>query len=333
MKVAIFSTKPYDRRFFESVNESHGHNLVFFETRLSSESVKLAAGFPIVCVFVNDLLDKSMVAELASHGTRLIALRCAGYNNVDLSAAAKNDLTIARVPSYSPYAVAEHTVGLLLTLNRNIHRAYNRVREGNFAIDGLLGFDLHGKTVGVLGTGRIGALVCRILNGFGCKLLAYDVKPNPDCESLGVEYVEREEIFASSDIVTLHCPLTPETHHVIDAVAIDQMQKGTLLVNTSRGPLVDTDAVVAGLKSGKLGAVGLDVYEEEADLFFEDLSNQVLQDDTLARLLTFPNVLITSHQAFFTREAMQNIAETTLSNITAFEHGELDPTNVVSESS
>lgn len=333
MKVAIFSTKPYDRRFFESVNESHGHDLVFFETRLSSESVKLAAGFPIVCVFVNDLLDKSMVAELASHGTRLIALRCAGYNNVDLSAAAEHDLTIARVPSYSPYAVAEHTVGLLLTLNRNIHRAYNRVREGNFAIDGLLGFDLHGKTVGVLGTGRIGALVCRILNGFGCKLLAYDVNPNPDCESLGVEYVEREEIFASSDIVTLHCPLTPETHHVIDAAAIDQMQKGTLLVNTSRGPLVDTDAVVAGLKSGKLGAVGLDVYEEEADLFFEDLSNQVLQDDTLARLLTFPNVLITSHQAFFTREAMQNIAETTLSNITAFEQGELDATNVVSESS
>lgn len=331
MKVAVFSTKPYDRRFFESANEKHGHELSFFETRLSRESVKLAADFPAVCVFVNDQLDKSIVSELAEHDTQLIALRCAGYNNVDLPAAAEQKLTVARVPAYSPYAVAEHTVALLLTLNRNIHRAYNRVREGNFAIDGLLGFDLHEKTVGVVGTGRIGALVCHILHGFGCRLLAYDLQPNSDCEKLGVQYVDREKLIAAADIVSLHCPLTPETHHVIDAAAIDRMRTGALLINTSRGPLVDTDAVIAGLKSGKLGAVGLDVYEEEADLFFEDLSNQVLQDDTLARLLTFPNVLITSHQAFFTREAMQNIAETTLANITAFSQGELEPANVVKQ--
>ena len=329
MKVAVFSTKPYDRRFFEVANAAHEHELTFLDSRLSPESTKLAADYPAVCVFVNDQLDAAVLAELAAHGTNLIALRCAGFNNVDLKAAAANGLTVVRVPAYSPYAVAEHTVALLLTLNRRIHRANNRVREGNFAIDGLLGFDLHGKTVGVVGTGRIGAIVCQIFKGFGCELLAYDVQRNAECELLGASYVSTDELFASADVISLHCPLTPETHHLIDGEAIGKMKPGAVLINTSRGPLVDANAVIVGLKSGKLGAVALDVYEEEADLFFEDLSNRVLQDDTLARLLTFPNVLITSHQAFFTREAMQNIADTTLENIAAFATGELNPANVV----
>ena len=329
MKVAVFSTKPYDRRFFELANVRHGHDLTFLEARLGSESVILANGFEAVCVFVNDKLDASVVERLASQGTKLITLRCAGFNNVDLAAAAKHDMTVARVPAYSPHAVAEHTVALLLTLNRRVHRAYHRVREGNFAIDGLMGFDLHGKTAGVVGTGRIGVIVCRILQGFGCKILAYDVQPNPECEARGVEYVELDELISNADILTLHCPLNPKTHHLVDAEAINRMKHGVTLINTSRGPLVDSHAVIGGLKSGKIGAIALDVYEEEADFFFEDLSNIVLQDDTLARLLTFPNVLITSHQAFFTQEAMENIAETTLSNITRFGEGNLEPGNVV----
>ena len=330
MKVAVFSTKPYDRRFLEAANRSHQHELVFLEGKLGPESAKLVAGFPVVCVFVNDQLDASVISELAAHDTRLIALRCAGFNNVDLHAAAENGIAVARVPAYSPHAVAEHTVALLLTLNRRIHRAFNRVREGNFAIDGLLGFDLHGKTVGVVGTGRIGEIVCQIFRGFGCELLAYDLKPNPACQQLGARYVSTDELFGSADIISLHCPLTPDTHHLIDDTAVGKMKAGAVLINTSRGPLVDANAVIVGLKSGKLGAVALDVYEEEADLFFEDLSNKVLQDDNLARLLTFPNVLITSHQAFFTQEAMHNIAETTLANIAAFDAGSLDPANVVS---
>ena len=270
-----------------------------------------------------------MVEGLANLGIRLIALRCAGYNNVDVLAATNNDLAIARVPAYSPHAVAEHTVALLLTLNRRIHRAYNRVREGNFAIDGLLGVDLHEKTAGVVGTGRIGQLVAQLLRGFGCRVLAYDVYPNNELAASGVEYVGVPTLLRESDIVTLHCPLTPETRHLIDDEAVASMKPGVMLINTSRGPLVDSQAVIAGLKSRKIGAMALDVYEEEADVFFEDLSNEVLQDDTLARLLTFPNVLITSHQAFFTREAMQNIAETTLANVSDFAAGQLSATNQV----
>jgi D-lactate dehydrogenase len=231
-------------------------------------------------------------------------------------------LTVVRVPAYSPYAVAEHTVGLILTLNRKIHRAYARVREGNFALDGLLGFDLNGRTVGVIGTGKIGAVVARIMNGFGCQLLAYDPFPTPECERLGVKYVSLPQLFAASDIVTLHCPLTPETHHLIDAQAIGQMKSGFMLINTGRGALIDTQAVIEALKSGQIGYLGLDVYEEEADLFFEDLSDKVIHDDVFARLLTFPNVVITGHQGFFTEEALKSIAETTLSNITAFEQGQ-----------
>ena len=325
MKVAVFSTKSYDRTFLEAANVGGQHELVFFEPRLNLETSVLAAGFPAVCAFVNDCLDAKTLRAIAQNGVRLLALRSAGFNHVDLAAARELDLTLLRVPAYSPYAVAEHAVALILSLNRKIHRAYNRVREGNFALDGLLGFDLHGKTVGIVGTGRIGAITAKILHGFGCRLLGYDVSQNPDCVALGMEYMALGELFAASDIVSLHCPLIPETYHLIGAEAIGQMKPGMMLINTSRGQLIDTKAVTKGLKSGKIGYLGLDVYEQETDLFFEDLSNQVIQDDVFQRLLTFPNVLITGHQAFFTEEALKNIAETTIGNITDFEQGRTCP--------
>lgn len=319
MRIAVFSAKSYDRRFLEAANEDAQHELVFFETQLQPSTAVLADGSPAVCAFVNDVLDAEVLSALKEYGTQLIALRSAGFNHVDIEKAAELDLTIARVPAYSPYAVAEHTIGLLLALNRNLHRAYTRVREVNFSLDGLLGFDLHGKTVGIVGTGKIGTIVARILKGFGCHLLAFDLYPNDTCRDLGVEYVDLDGLFARSDIITLHTPLTPDTYHLVGEEALEQMKEGVVLVNTSRGALIDTQAVVEALKTGSVGALGLDVYEEEGDLFFEDLSSHVIQDDTFARLLTFPNVLITGHQAFFTEEAMTNIAETTLSNVTAFE--------------
>jgi D-lactate dehydrogenase len=319
MHVTVFSTKPYDRRFLEEANANAGHSLSFHEARLSAETGGLANGADAVCVFVNDEVNAGVLASLASMGVKLVALRAAGFNNVDLEAARREGITVARVPAYSPYAVAEHTIALILTLNRNIHRAYNRVREGNFALDGLLGFDLVGKTVGVVGTGKIGEVVCRILTGFGCTVLAYDPQPNAICEQMGVRYAPLEELLSMSDIVSLHCPLTPATHHLIDAQALGRMKRGVMLVNTSRGAVIDTRAVLRGLKDGTIGHLGLDVYEEEADLFFEDLSQRFIGDDVFARLLTFPNVLITGHQAFFTQEALTNIAETTISNITLFE--------------
>jgi len=319
MRIAVFSAKPYDRRFLEAANADAGHDLVFYETQLQPNTTVLADGFPAVCAFVNDVLNAEVLEALTQHGTRLIALRSAGFNHVDIEKAEELNLTVARVPAYSPYAVAEHTVGLLLALNRKLHRAYTRVRETNFSLDGLLGFDVHDKTVGIVGTGKIGTIVARILNGFGCHLLAYDLYPNDECRALGVEYVELDDLFARSDIITLHTPLTPDTYHLVSEDALDQMRDGVMLLNTSRGALIDTQTVVEALKTGKVGALGLDVYEEEGDLFFEDLSSHVIQDDTFARLLTFPNVLITGHQAFFTEEAMTNIAETTLSNATAFE--------------
>lgn len=321
MKVAVFSTKSYDRRFLEAANEKYGHDLVFFEPRLHLETSALAVGFPVVCIFVNDLLDATALAAVAKGGTHLIALRSAGFNHVDLSAARGLGLSIVRVPAYSPYAVAEHTVGLILALNRKIHRAYNRVREGNFALDGLLGFDLHGRTVGIVGTGKIGAITAQILRGFGCHLLGYDLYQNPECHAIGMQYVSLPELFGAADIISLHCPLSPETYHLIDDAAIDKMKAGVMVINTSRGALIDAQAVTNGLKSGKIGYLGLDVYEQESDLFFEDLSNRVIQDDVFQRLLTFPNVLITGHQAFFTEDALRNIAETTLANITDFEAG------------
>lgn len=318
MRITVFSAKPYDEDFLTAAAGPR-HELSFMPARLDPRTVALAHGAQAVCVFVNDIVDLTVLEALAAQGVRLVLLRCAGFNNVDVAAAEQLAIAVGRVPAYSPHAVAEHTLGLILSLNRKIHRAYNRVREGNFALDGLLGFDLHGKTVGVVGTGAIGGLLCHILRGFGCRVLAIDPAPEGALEAAGVEYVDRESLFAASDIVSLHCPLTPESWHMIDATAVRQMRRGVMLVNTSRGALVDTPAVIAGLKSGAIGALGLDVYEEEADLFFENLAGQVLQDDVFARLLTFPNVLVTAHQAFFTREAMTAIARTTIENAEAFE--------------
>lgn len=322
MNVGVFSTKAYDRHFLSAANVRYGHELVFFEARLNAETVPLAAGFPAVCPFVNDQLDAGVIATLAEQGTSLIALRSAGFNNVDLEAAAQHGLAVARVPAYSPHAVAEHTVALMLALNRKIPQARARVRDGNFALDGLLGFDVNRRTVGIIGTGSIGAVVAQIMHGFGCRLLGYDPYPNPRCEALGLTYVALEELFSESDIISLHLPLTPESYHLVNAEALAWMKDGVMLINTSRGALLDTQAVIDALKSGKIGYLGLDVYEEEADLFFEDLSAKILKDDVFARLLTFPNVLITGHQAFFTEEALRTIAETTLDNISRCERGE-----------
>ncbi len=318
MKTAVFSTKRYDREFLTAANAG-AHELHFFEAHLYGSTAPLAASFGAVCVFVNDTVDSPVLAQLAAGGTRLIALRCAGFNNVDLAASKRHGIGVVRVPAYSPHAVAEHTVGLILALNRHLHRAYNRVREGNFALDGLLGFDLHGRTVGLIGTGKIGAVVAKLMRGFDCEVLAMDPFPNPECLALGVRYVTLDELLARSDIISLHCPLTPENHHIINAAALARMKDGAMLINTSRGALVDTLAVIEALKSGKLGYLGLDVYEEEGDIFFEDLSSEIIRDDVFTRLLTFPNVLITGHQAFFTRNALEKIAATTIANLSQFE--------------
>ena len=319
MKVAVFSTKSYDESSLSAIADKKGHELHFFEPRLSIETVPLARGFDAVCVFVNDQLTDATIASLAEGGVTAIALRCAGFNNVDLDAAARHGIQVVRVPAYSPHAVAEHTAALVLSLNRKIHRAYNRVRDGNFALAGLLGFDLYGRTVGLIGTGKIGANFARIMNGFGCRLLGFDRYQNPDCLALGLRYCELDEVFSQSDILSLHCPLTPETHHLIDEEAIARMKRGVMIVNSSRGAVIDTRAVINGLKSGQIGHLGIDVYEEEADVFFEDLSSQVIPDDTLSRLLTFPNVLVTGHQGFFTEDAIASIAETTMQNLTDLE--------------
>ncbi|MDP2330046.1 MAG: 2-hydroxyacid dehydrogenase [Reyranella sp.] len=319
MRVAVFSTKPYDRKFLDAANTDAGHEFVYLESRLTLQTVGAAEGARAVCAFVNDELGRSVLEALSQRGVRLVALRCAGFNNVDLVAARDLGVTVARVPEYSPHAIAEHTAALVLSLNRKTHRAYARVREGNFALDGLLGFDLNGRTVGIVGTGRIGAVFARIMTGFGCTILAFDPRRNPDCKAIGVRYVSLDELLAGSDVVSLHCPLTPETHHLIDAAAVARMREGAMLINTSRGAVIDTRAVIKALKTGRIGSLGLDVYEEEADLFFEDLSDKVIQDDVFARLLSFPNVLITGHQAFFTAEALRGIAETTMANITGFE--------------
>jgi D-lactate dehydrogenase len=322
MRIAVFSTRSYDREFLARANLVGRHRLDFHEARLDVDSAALASGADAVCAFVNDRLDAEVLRQLHAGGVRLVALRSAGFNHVDLAAAAALGIAVGRVPEYSPHAVAEHTAALLLALNRRIHRAYNRVREGNFALAGLLGFDLHGRTVGIVGTGKIGSCFARIMAGFGCQLLGVAPRPNPDCLALGMRYVELPELLAASDVVSLHCPLTPQTHHLIDADALARMKRGAMLLNTSRGAIVDTGALIAALKARTLGSLGLDVYEEEADLFFRDLSGEVIDDDVFARLLTFPNVLITGHQGFFTEEAMTAIATTTLANIDAFEdHG------------
>ena len=325
MRVAVFSTKSYDEQFLRAANREAGHELTFFEPHLSERTCRLAEGYAAICAFVNDQLTEAVLECLAQSGTGLVAMRCSGFNNVDLRAAKRLGLTVARVPAYSPHAVAEHTVGLILALSRRLYKSYNRVREGNFNLEGLLGMDVHDKTAGVVGTGRIGAIVARILLGFGCRVLCYDVKQDPQLVATGARYVPLDELLSQGDIITLHCPLVPQTHHMIDAPALATMKEGAMLINTSRGALVDTRAVVRALKSGKIGALGLDVYEEEADLFFEDLSTQLIQDDVFARMLTFPNVLITGHQAFFTEGAMEAIAAKTIENITAFEEGRQPP--------
>ncbi len=322
MRVAVFSTKPYDIEFMTKANDNVGHELIFHESPLTYRTASLAENCPAVCVFVNDEVDERVLNRLSDMDIFLVALRSAGFNNVDLEAAERLGITVARVPAYSPYAVAEHAVAMILALNRKIHRAYNRVREGNFALKGLLGFDLNGRTVGIVGTGKIGRITAAILKGFNTELLAYDPYPSDEITALGGTYVPLEELLSRSHIVSLHTPLTPETHHMINADTLRLMRRGAMLINTSRGGLIDADAAIDALKSGQLGYLGMDVYEEESGLFFEDLSSEIIPDDTFARLLTFPNVLITGHQAFFTEEALGAIAQTTISNITLFEdHG------------
>jgi D-lactate dehydrogenase len=321
MDLALFSAKRYDRESFSAANEDGAHRLTFLDARLEPSTLALVPDGAAVCAFVNDDLGSEVIAGLAERGVGLIALRCAGFNHVDLEAAQRHGLTVARVPAYSPNAVAEHTLALILSLNRKIPRAYNRVRDGNFALDGLLGFDLAGKHAGVVGTGQIGGLVARLLWHLRCDVVAFDPFPDPALQSLGVRYAPLDEVVATSDVLSLNCPLTPETHHLIDAAAVAAMKPGVMLVNTGRGALIDTSAVIDGLKSGRIGSLALDVYEEESSLFFEDRSEEIILDDVFARLLIFPNVLITAHQAFFTHEALEAIALTTLRNVTDFEAG------------
>ena len=314
MKITVFSSQPHDREFLLEANAG-SHQLDFRSERLSAGTAALAAGSDAVCVFVNDDLGRATLDVLHRQGVKYIALRCAGFNNLDLAAARELGLPTARVPHYSPHAVAEHAVGLMLALDRKYHRAWNRIREGNFSLEGMLGFDLCGKTVGLVGTGNIGSVVARILLGFGCRILAADPVENDALEAAGVRYCALEELFARSDIISLHCPLTPATHHMINAAAIAAMKPGVMLINTSRGAVIDSRALIDGLKSGQLGYLGLDVYEEESELFFEDHSADTIKDDLFMRLTTFPQVLITGHQGFYTREALTAIASTTLSNL------------------
>jgi D-lactate dehydrogenase len=317
MKIAFFSTQPYDKEYFERYNTAH--EFVFFEARLNAQTVNLASGCTGVCAFVNDQLNASVIKSLHDLGITIIALRCAGFNNVDLAAAKAHQITVVRVPAYSPHAVAEHALALIMTLNRKTHKAYNRVREGNFSLDRLTGFDLYGKTVGIIGTGKIGQCFASIMKGLGCKVLAFDLIANKDMEADGVTYLPMLELLQQSDIVSLHCPLTEQTKHLVNDLTLAVMKKGAMLINTSRGALIDTGAVIKALKKGTLGYLGIDVYEQEEKLFFHDLSENVIEDDMLVRLLGFPNVLITSHQGFLTDEALTQIALITLDNITRFE--------------
>ncbi len=323
-KIAFFDTKPYDRLFFDRINEKYGFQIKYFPGRLTEDNVKLAQEYDAVCAFVNDTLDNAVIDKLYDFGIELVALRSAGYNNVDLKSAF-NHVHIVRVPAYSPHAVAEHAAALMLSLNRKIHKAYYRTRDNNFNINGFLGFDMHGKTAGIIGTGKIGQAVISILKGFGMDILAYDRFPNQTyAEQTGIQYVDMETLYRNSDIISLHCPLTPENVHMINQESISKMRDGVMIINTGRGKLINTPDLIEGLKSKKIGNAGLDVYEEETEYFFEDFSSDAIDDDVLARLLTFPNVLITSHQGFFTEDAVTNIAETTMENIRLyFEQQEL----------
>jgi D-lactate dehydrogenase len=327
MRVAIFNTKPYDREYLTHANMVDGksaHELVFHEVSLNKNTTQLAVNCEAVCCFVNDIIDEAVLKALAGLGVKLVALRCAGFNQVDISFAKRVGITIARVAEYSPHAVAEHALGLILMLNRNLHRAHNRIRENDYSLNGLLGFDLVNKTVAVVGTGKIGHVFAKIMLGIGCRVIAYDIKPNTELAAKDVTYLPLTDLWPQADIISLHCPLRAETQHLINTKTLSQMKDGVMLINTGRGGLIDTAAAICALKAKKIGYLGLDVYEEESDLFFEDQSNQLLQDDIFARLLTFPNVVITGHQAFFTREALTAISNTTIANISYFERGELD---------
>lgn len=325
MKVAVFSTKPYDEQHLADANpKDSGLVFEFFEPQLTAKTAALAQGFDAACCFVNDVLDSEVVAALANLGIKIIVMRCAGFNNVDLDACEQHGICVARVPEYSPSAVAEHAVALILNLNRNIHRAFSRIRENDYSLHGLVGFSLNGKTVAVVGGGKIGIAFIKIMQGFGCRVLCFDPQPSEALKETGVELVDLATVWSESDIISLHCPLIRQTYHLVNSNSLSQMKQGVMLINTSRGGLIDTPAVIQALKTGKLGYLGLDVYEEESKLFFEDNSNEVLQDDIFARLTTFKNVVITGHQAFFTTEALQAIADVTIANLMNFENGQMD---------
>ncbi len=322
MNIVFFSTQAYDRRSFDEHNKRYAFNIKFLDVQLNEQTATLANGADAVCAFVNDRVNGSIIRQLTGAGVKILALRCAGFNNVDLTAALEHNLKVVRVPAYSPHSVAEHAVAMIMALNRKTHKAYNRIREQNFSLNGLLGFDLYQKTVGVIGTGNIGQVFCKIMNGFGCEVIAFDIKPDESLVSTGIRYVALDEILTKSDIISLHCPLNDHTRYIINSDAIASMKHNVMLINTSRGGLIDTKAVVNGLKSGKIGSLGIDVYEQEENLFFRDLSDTIIEDDVISRLSSFPNVLITAHQGFFTHEALAQIAETTLSNLKAFQNNE-----------
>jgi D-lactate dehydrogenase len=321
MKVALFSTKSYDREYFDQFNINGGQQLSYFEAALDNNTVALTKGHDAVCLFVNDKADSEVIEKLSANGVGLIALRCAGFNNVDLNAASKNNIRVVRVPAYSPEAVAEHAVALILTLDRKTHKAYNRVRENNFSLEKLTGFNLYGKTVGVIGTGKIGQAFCRIMLGFGCNVIAYDLAPNREMEKTGIRFLSLDDLLQQSDIISLHCPLVPQTHHLMDEKSFAKMKKGAMLINTSRGAVINTKDAIDALKTGQLGYLGIDVYEQEEQLFFKDHSGSFIPDDVIVRLMSFPNVLVTAHQGFFTKEALEEIAVVTLKNISDFEKG------------
>lgn len=332
MKVAFFSSKSYDKEYFTLHNQEGKHELTFYEVSLNPDTIELTNGYEAICVFVNDKVDAQAIERLSDNGLKIIALRCAGYNNVDLKAAHEKDIKVVRVPAYSPEAVAEHAVALIMTLNRKIHKAYNRVREGNFSIEKLTGFNLNKKTVGVIGTGKIGIAFCNIMLGFGCKIIAYDPYESDTLKEKGIQYASLDELFEKSDIISLHCPLTPKTQHLLNSEAFAKMKEGVMIINTSRGALIKTSDAIEGLKKRKIGYLGIDVYEEEEKLFFRDLSEYLIQDEILLRLIGFPNVLITAHQGFLTQEALTQISTTTLNNISSFEAGEPLENEVIFES-
>ena len=317
-KIAFFGAKPYDIASFDKVNEKYNYDIRYYKGHLNPNNVVLTQDTDVVCIFVNDTADAAVIDAMVDNGVKLLALRCAGFTNVDLKAA-KGKLPVVRVPAYSPYAVAEYSLALMLSLNRKIHRAYWRTRDGNFSLNGLMGFDMHGKTIGIIGTGKIAKILIRLLKGFGMRILAYDLYPDMKfAGEEGISYVSLDELYRESDIISLHCPLTDQTKYMIDKDSIDKMKEGVMIINTGRGQLINTNDLIEGLKEKKIAAAGLDVYEEEGEYFYEDKSDKIIDDDVLARLLSFNNVIVTSHQAFFTKEALHNIAETTLQNIEDF---------------